>query len=458
MEWILLFVSLSLLAAFLLLWRRYVAMSGQLRKKETLFHVSMQLNSTIRKKELLRRIMDTAALVMRSEASSIILVDRDKDELYFEIAIGEKGDQVKEIRLRMGEGIAGWVAQNGEAVIVNDAANDARWSSKVSNKVGLPTRNLLCVPILNRGTVIGVLQVLNKRGGQHYDNDDRELLETIAAPTAVALENAQLYEALEHSIQVLKETTAAKERMESELKIAGDIQMSFLPKHSPVYENGRVGVYARLKPAKEVGGDFFNYYALDERHLFFTLGDVSDKGIPAALFMAVTMTFIKGKLSPGGTPAQLLSQVNTELCKDDPSMFATIFCGILNEETGELAYCDGGHNPPFLMRGDGRAIPLLGRKGVPLGVLDTAEYHDQSVTLEPGDRLLVYTDGITEAENAGQEQFTAGRLQELAARLSGLSNRDLVEGILAEIESFAEGYPQTDDIAILAIQRKNQKG
>ena len=222
-------IILFLLLALLFVKHRRV--QSELNRTRKLFDVSLQVNSTIKKRELLRTIMETTENVMNAEASSIILVDQPKEELYFEIATGEKGKEVKEIRLKMGEGIAGWVAMSGEPVRVDDASCDSRWSNKVATKLDYPTRNLLCVPVASGGETIGVLQVLNKKMGKHFNQKDLRLLEMIAAPIAIALENALLYEALEQSIQTLKETTAAKERIESELKIAREIQMSFLPNH-----------------------------------------------------------------------------------------------------------------------------------------------------------------------------------------------------------------------------------
>lgn len=431
-------------------YRAYRRLLAEVKRTKILFEVSIQLNSTIKKKDLVAMIMETAATVTDSEGSSVILVDPERGDLYFEVATGEKGNEVKQIRLEFGEGIAGWVAQTGESVIVADAAEDTRWSNRVANRTGMGTRNLLCVPIVNRNETIGVLQVLNKKGGQAYTHADQELLLAITAPVAIALENAQLYEALEYSMQVLKETTAAKERMESELRIAGEIQHSFLPK--TMVSDNRVDVYAHLQPAREVGGDFFNYFYIDDEHLFFTLGDVSDKGIPSALFMAVTMTHLKGKLRADMSPGQLLAMVNDELCKDDPTMFATIFCAMLNVRTGELAYSDGGHCPAYRLQSDGGLLALEAKKGLPLGAFAETPYFSQTLQLATGDRIVLYSDGITEAENSSLQQFSADRLRHCLSETAAQNNQELVQRVLGEVERFAAGAAQSDDIAILAVQ------
>ncbi|NOU93619.1 SpoIIE family protein phosphatase [Paenibacillus sp. LMG 31456] len=491
----LLTVVLLLLVVAAVEWKRREA-TKELRGTHQLFEVSLEINSTILKQDLLKKIMDTASSVTDAEASSVILVDPETGDLFFEVALGEKGDEIREIRLTMGEGIAGWVAQTGESVKIDDAARDPRWSSKVAKRVDYPTRSLMCVPITSKGAIIGVLQVLNKRNGKHFSDKDLRLLQSIASPTAVSLENAMLYDALEKSLRALSDTVAAKERMESELRIARDIQMGFLPRRvstrraAPIHMGGlevlpaegqdseawsRAGDYEAsirteaqqgipakvrsvIRPAREVGGDFYDYFTLDESKLFFTLGDVSDKGIPAALFMAVTMTLIKGKMTPDMTPGQLLTEVNNELYKDESSMFATIFCGVLDMHTGKLTYSDGGHCTPYIIRSNGAVEPLRGIKGVPLGVMDDMLYVDNTVMLDAGERLVLYTDGITEAEDSQLRQYGNTRLYEvLDAKVVNegeprLSVQELMERILSDVDRFTDGALQSDDIAMLLIE------
>ncbi|MFD0676871.1 MULTISPECIES: PP2C family protein-serine/threonine phosphatase [unclassified Paenibacillus] len=488
----LLAVVLLLLVVAAVEWKRREA-TTELRRTHQLFEVSLEINSTILKQDLLKKIMDTASLVTDAEASSVILVDPETGELFFEVALGEKGDEIREIRLTMGEGIAGWVAQTGESVKIDDASRDSRWSSKVANRVDYPTRSLMCVPVTSKGAIIGVLQVLNKRNGKHFSDKDLRLLQSIASPTAVSLENAMLYDALEKSLRALSDTVAAKERMESELRIARDIQMGFLPRgvssrRSVPIQMGGLGelqaeeldveavaagevsllseeqqeipakVRSVIRPAREVGGDFYDYFTLDNSKLFFTLGDVSDKGIPAALFMAVTMTLIKGKMTPDMTPGQLLTEVNNELYKDESAMFATIFCGVLDMQTGKLEYSDGGHCTPYIIRSNGAVEPLRGIKGVPLGVMDDRIYADNTVMLEAGETIVLYTDGITEAEDSQLRQYGTARLYDvLGGKLaaegeSGLSVQELMERILNDVDQFTNGALQSDDIAMLLIE------
>lgn len=311
--------------------------------------------------------------------------------------------------------------------------------------------NSVIVSMEARGRRLGDLVVTGMNG--KLNGEDRELLGKFAAPLALAIDNARLYESLEESVRELRSATVLKERLESELQIAGSIQLSFLPTTMPS-ANEPFDVCALLKSAKEVGGDFYNFFKIDEEHLFFTLGDVSDKGIPAALFMAMTLSLIKGKMSPSMSPGELLEKVNNELCADNAQLFATIVCGVLNIETGEVVLSDGGHCTPYIVKADGEALPVKLSKGIPLGSFPEFVYKDQSLVLERGDRLVVYTDGITEAENESQEQYSAKRLQSFLSRTTGYSSAEIIDALLMDVFMFADGAPQSDDIAVLCLMRR----
>jgi phosphoserine phosphatase RsbU/P len=261
-------------------------------------------------------------------------------------------------------------------------------------------------------------------------------------------------EALRKYIIDLRETTAAKERIESELKIASDIQMSILPRTFPAFpERAEFDIYATIKPAREVGGDFYDFFFIDDNHLFFTIGDVSGKGVPASLFMAITRTLLKASTSADAQPQSVLERVNDRLGEENDScMFVTVFCGILNIASGVVIYANGGHNPPLTIAGGETVSYIDMPKGVALGVMDGAHYHRAELVLKPGDVLFMYTDGVTEAMNLRNELFSEKRLQEDLFALRGHALEAMSQGLMERIMTFAEGAQQSDDITMIALK------
>ncbi|MDY0038874.1 MAG: SpoIIE family protein phosphatase [Desulforhabdus sp.] len=259
---------------------------------------------------------------------------------------------------------------------------------------------------------------------------------------------------LQQYIQDLKETTAAKERIESELAIARDIQMSILPKLFPAFpERPEFDIYATVKPAREVGGDFYDFFFVDESHLFFALGDVSGKGIPASLFMAVSTAFLRASATRGVNLDEVMARVNTKLCAgNDTCMFVTVFCGLLDIRTGEVICSDGGHNPPLLIASKDGVDFLHARKSSALGVFEDMRYYTQEFVLKEGDALFLYTDGVTEAMNTEDELYSEERLKESILELRDRPVKDITREMIERIEEFARGAPQADDITMLVLR------
>ena len=261
---------------------------------------------------------------------------------------------------------------------------------------------------------------------------------------------------LKEYIAKLTETTAAKERIESELKIASEIQMGILPKKFPPFpDRTEFDIFATIKPAKEVGGDFYDFFFIDQNHLCFVIADVSGKGIPAALFMAVTRTLIKAKATPNLSSGELLTKVNEELCiGNDSNMFVTIFCGILNTKTGEILYTNAGHNPPLIIQDGGKVKWLEVESNIFIGAMEQVNYKTDRIVLHTGDALFMYTDGVTEAMNESEEQFTSERLEKEIIALQEKPVQEIVAGIMKQIISFAHSAPQSDDITMMGIEFK----
>jgi sigma-B regulation protein RsbU (phosphoserine phosphatase) len=284
---------------------------------------------------------------------------------------------------------------------------------------------------------------------------DMELPPTRARDEVGALTHSfeDMRVALKEYISNLKETTAAKERIESELKIARSIQMNFLPKHFPPFpEKQEFEIFAMLESAREVGGDLYDFFLLDDDHLFFSIGDVSGKGVPAALFMAASKMLMKGTAHLDLEPAEILERVNNELCwENDSAMFVTVFCGIFNIKTGELRYSNAAHNPPVLLHASGQAEWLTLPEGFMLGPFEDSRYETRSMVLAPGDMLILYTDGITEAMNAAKELYSEEKLLETVMQRANETAEGLVREIVQSVHDYAGNEPQSDDITLLAL-------
>ena len=260
--------------------------------------------------------------------------------------------------------------------------------------------------------------------------------------------------ALKAYIANLAETTAARERIESELKIARAIQMSFLPRRFPAFpREDAFEIFAALEPAKEIGGDFYDFFLLKDGRLLFAIGDVSGKGIPAALFMAVTKTLIKGIVSSNGLHlAEVFRRVNLELCQDNEAMmFTTAFCGILELASGELRYTNAGHLPPLLVRSGKAGEWLKIPAGTALGVDEEARYQTAVTMLQPGDAIVLYTDGVTEAMNAADQMYSAERLLATVEAHPCRSSEEYVGGIFDSVKTYVSGAPQSDDITVMTV-------
>ncbi|WP_147819169.1 SpoIIE family protein phosphatase [Salidesulfovibrio onnuriiensis] len=259
---------------------------------------------------------------------------------------------------------------------------------------------------------------------------------------------------LKEYIENLTTTTAVKERIESELRIAHDIQMGLLPKLFPAFpERSEFDIYATIEPAREVGGDLYDFFFVDERYFCFLVGDVSGKGVPAAFFMAVTKTLLKVVAERGLDPGDILTKVNADLAEENEScMFVTLFLAIIDIETGELRYANAGHNPPVYLAKGGEPEWLPSLHEPIAGVMEGMEYSTKSMTLAKDDILFIYTDGVTEAMNAAQELYSEDRLMELLVKCNGQSATDLVLSVNESLKAFTGGAEQSDDITMLAMQ------
>ena len=409
------------------------------RNLDALLRVSKALASEIRLDDLLQVIVEKAAEVLDADRSSLFLYDESLNELWSKTT---QRLEIKEIRVPLGVGIAGTVAKTRTPINSPDTYADDRFYPKFDKETGYRTRCILCMPLIGNGNrLIGVIQVLNKKDQGVFNEADESLLGGLSAHITVALERARLIEAY-----------VEKERMEEALKLAHDIQMSMLPKIFPPFpERHEFDIFASIAPAKEVGGDFYDFFFINDDHLCFAIGDVSGKGVPAALFMAVTKTLFRSTAGTGGTPGEILARLNAEICGDNEScMFVTLFCAILNIHTGQVDYSNGGHNLPYHLHHSGvSALENFG--GRALGLVEQSPYASGRMLLGPGETLLLYTDGVTEAMDPNEIPYSDRRLARSLASNRRSSPRQIIDDLISDVRHFAGEARQSDDITVLAL-------
>ena len=251
----------------------------------------------------------------------------------------------------------------------------------------------------------------------------------------------------------------ANKRMEDELNVAKDIQMSMLPLIFPAFpQREEIDIYADLIPAREVGGDFYDFHFLDENHIYFVVGDVSGKGVPAALMMAVTKTLLKSRAGNDKSTASILTHVNNEIAKDnDAYMFITVFVAILNTNTGKLVYSNAGHNPSFIIGKDRKITKLGDLHGPVVGAMEDMTYKETTLFIDKNDIVLAYTDGVTESQNMEEELYSDDRFIKLIEQGIYDSTKSLTELIVKSVKEFENGAEQFDDITVLALQYLSNK-
>jgi serine phosphatase RsbU (regulator of sigma subunit)/anti-sigma regulatory factor (Ser/Thr protein kinase) len=302
----------------------------------------------------------------------------------------------------------------------------------------------LVVPLVTQGELIGLLNLGPRLSDQDYSGDDRRLLESLAAQAAPAVRVGQLVREQEAEIR-------SRERLEQELAVARLIQQNFLPRELPRPQGW--GIAAEYLPAREVGGDFYDFIDLPGGRLGLVVGDVTDKGVPAALVMAATRSVLRASAQRLVDPGAVLERVNEHLCPDIPeNMFVTCLYGVLEPETGRLVFANAGHNLPVVAR-DGEVSELRAR-GMPLGLMPGMSYEETEAVLEPGAHLLLYSDGLTEAHDPHREMFGSGRLSAAMAEHGGAPGERLITELMSALAGFTGGSgEQEDDITLVAIRR-----
>jgi sigma-B regulation protein RsbU (phosphoserine phosphatase) len=331
------------------------------------------------------------------------------------------------------------VFESGVAMVSIDVDSDTNIRSQLS-VVSLGLRSIMCVPLKTKNGTLGIIYVDSNRKSKNFTEADLRVLEALADHAAIAIENAQLQKSL-----------LEKQRIEQELEFAAIIQQSFLPSHPPTTE--QFHLEARNLSAKTVGGDFYDFLSFGNRWMGIAIGDVSGKGIPAALFMARLISDFRFLARSEPSPSATFERINEQLVRRSRrGMFVTMLYILLDTQTGNANCVNAGHLPVLLQNNTG--IHALGQpSGVPLGIVPDAHYEEFSFRFEPGDKALLFTDGIVEAINPQQQRYTIGRVMAYMNR--DPENASAVDSLFEEVQRFAAGAPQHDDMTLVSIQRAN---
>ncbi|MEJ2428309.1 MAG: SpoIIE family protein phosphatase [Deltaproteobacteria bacterium] len=394
--------------------------------------------------DLLPRLMDLAKEVTAAEASLLFLYNPGSQLLEIvSIKDDRFGDRVGElfkdsVKLKMGEGIAGWVAQNRKAVMVEDAQGDSRFSKRADKQRGLTTRTLICVPLVYRKELLGVISVLNSRGKSFFDSEDLAVLESFADLAAVAIIRSRL---LEQRIE--------QERLRAELRAAAKIQKLFWPNMPELGEGSRV--WAHSEPAASVGGDLYDVIPMPDASWLVYVADVAGKGLPAALIMAALSAKIRSEAVLHKEVNKLLANVNNAMHElmSEEGFFATTVLSKYWPRSGRVQTARAGH--PYPLWVVNRALRQLPKvDGIPLGVEFGTEYDKTEFVLSPGEAILFITDGVTETENEESELFGSDRLTDYLQVAKGPPR---AEGLLERIGSWRGNAAMNDDLTIVEIWR-----
>ena len=421
------------------------AVSHRLRKLTEANHSLAEIESL---DDLFPRLLDLAKEVTDGEASSIMLYNSESHLLEFaSIKDDVRGDRAEDVlkssvKLKMGEGIAGWVAQNRKAVMVKDAQRDPRFSKRADKQSGFVTRTMLSVPLSHHEELLGVLNVLNSREKPFFETDDLALLESFADLAAVAIARSRL---VEERIE--------QERFRAELKAAAKIQELFWPKIPELGEGSHVRAFSQ--PAASVGGDLYDVIPMPEGSWLVYVADVAGKGLPAALIMAALSAKIRSEAPLHSEVDKLLANVNNAMYElmSEEGFFATIVLSKYWPRAGRVQTARAGHLHPLWVINHGfRELPKL--NGIPLGVELGTEYEKTEFVLSPGESILFITDGVTEAENEENELFGNDRLTDY---LAGAKGPPWSEGLLERIDSWRGNAAANDDLTIVEIWRDPPK-
>ncbi len=400
--------------------------------------ISTAINSSMSLDEVISLVVQKCIKHLGSEQGTITLLDKNTGGDAFQTIVRQADRTHDFLPFHLDTQLTGWMVVHQKPILSNDLENDDRF--RTPSKEDNPIKSLLSAPLLSKGVIIGSLNVFNKRGGKGFTEDDKRLLSIIASQSAQVIENSRLHEE-EQALAHIRE----------EMKAAFKIQTGLLPKEMPVLAGYEIA--GKSVPAKDIGGDYFDFIRLDDGRLVACLGDVSGKGMPAALLMSNLQATFRGQDLANASPCEIMCRSNDLLYRSTaPDKFATFFFGILDAGKNEFRYCNAGHNYPILIGAD-QINKRLDQGGLLLGALEGSIYSDGLIEFKPGDLLLIFSDGISEARSPSEEEFGEDILPDLILKHIDENAIDIIDHIMDEACRFSESSARHDDMTMVVIKR-----
>lgn len=395
------------------------------------------ISSTMTLDDVIENVVKRAVRAVHGQQGMITLVDETAPtEMRTLIRAQNSSSQHQQFHLN--QNILGWMMINKKPLLSNDLSADERFTG-VRDEGDF--RSLLCVPLLVKNRMVGILAVFNKKERGQFSEDDKRLLSIIAAQSGQILENARLYE---------QEKSFAT--MQEQVRLASDIQLGLLPKKLPSLPG--YDIAGKSIPAQLVGGDYFDFIRIDDSKMAICLGDVSGKGLPASLLMANLQATLRGQTLLTTSAKDCVVRSNMLLFEStSDEKFVTLFYGIVDFEHHDLRFCNAGHDNPFLLSLEEPRVRRLKTGGIVLSIMDSFPFEEEIVPLHKGDILVVYSDGIPEAMNSKQELFGEEHLGEVLAANQNLSAAALIDKVIEAAKAHAGNWPQSDDMTLLVVKR-----
>lgn len=421
--------------------RVYEELRQRTREMLTLIRIGHEIASILELDKLLNHIAPLLDRLIDYEFLLVGLIDEVTDEFVWHVEVGygaQKCDRAN--RSKVSQGIVGRAVRERSAQIVNDVLRDPDYYL-TDVWIGQGQRSEIAVPLIYKSKVIGVVALESNRTNAFNEYHGR-ILENIANHLSIAIVNAQLYE----------ERVRREQQLEREILMARDVQRSMIPDKSPAIKG--VEIAARLEPALNLSGDFYDYIPLSERRLGFMIGDVSGKGVRAAMGMAATRSILRSLSRRGDGPSRVMRDANMRLHRDlGTQLLVTLVYALLDTETMTLQYSNAGHNPPLLVRASGKSKSLK-TGGLLLGVFDKQQYKSETLHLERGDVLFFYTDGLVEAHTAAPEkqEFGESRILDFVLSHRHLRAQAIVDAAINQINEFTAGAHQHDDLTLVVVK------